>query len=178
MTLSSFAIINHRQGGDSQRLLRKIEGLFARHETEFQRARELARKAAEIIARIDPLIERHTFSVCPRCTEVCCANRHAYHTHEDVIYLRALGEEVPSYDLRIDNEDPCQFIGEQGCSISRILRPHRCNSYFCTPLLEQMENGDVREYRGIVESMKELTRTRMAMLQAFAETAAKLAPEE
>jgi hypothetical protein len=178
MTISSFPIIDHRRGENSRRLIRRIEGLFARHEAEFRRARELARETAVMIGRLDPVIERHTVSVCPQCMSVCCANRHSYHTHEDVIYLCALGEKVPPYDLRIADEAPCQFIGLQGCSISRALRPHRCNSYFCTPLLEHMENSDAREYRRFAESLKELTRTRMDMLQAFAEAAAALAAKE
>jgi hypothetical protein len=178
MTITSFDVIDHRPGGNSERLLQRIESLFAGHETEFRRARELAREAAEIIGRLDPLIEAHTSSVCPRCTEVCCVNRHSYHTHEDSTYLRALGEEVPAYDLTVGDSAPCQFLGKGGCTIARHLRPHRCNSYFCTPLLEHMENGNVREYRGLVQSMKELTHARMGMLRSFAETAAKFPPEE
>jgi hypothetical protein len=178
MTIPSFDVIEHRPGGNSERLLKRIEGLFTGHETEFRGVRELARETAEIIGRLDPLVEGHTSSVCPRCTEVCCVNRHSYHTHEDSIYLCALGEKVPAYDLTVGDSVPCQFLGKQGCAITRHLRPHRCNSYFCTPLLEHVENGDVKEYRRFVESMKKLTHTRMDMLRVFAETAVKLAPEE
>jgi hypothetical protein len=178
MTIPSFDVIDHRPGGNSRRFLQRIEDLFAGHETEFHGVRELAREAAGIIGRLDPLIEAHTSSVCPRCTEVCCVNRHSYHTHEDSIYLRALEEKIPVYDLTVGDSVPCQFLGKRGCAIARHLRPHRCNSYFCTPLLEHMENGNVREYRRFVESMKKLTHTRMDMLRAFTETAAKSAPEE
>jgi hypothetical protein len=177
-TFPSFDVIDHRPGGNSGRLLERIESLFTAHKTEFRRAGELGREAAEIIGRLDPFVEAHTSSVCPRCTEVCCVNRHSYHTHEDSIYLCALGEEVPPYDLTVGDSAPCQFLGRRGCTIARPLRPHRCNSYFCTPLLEHMENGDVKGYRSFVESMKMLTHTRMEMLRVFAETAAKLTPEE
>jgi hypothetical protein len=178
MTTPSFDVIDHRPGGNSGRLLERIESLFTVHKTEFRRAGELAREAAEIIGDLDPLIEAHTSLICPRCIEVCCVNRHSYHTHEDSIYLCALGEKVPPYDLAVGDQAPCQFLGKRGCAIARHLRPHRCNSYFCTPLLEHMENGGVREYRRFVESMKKLTHMRMDMLRAFTETAAKFAPEE
>jgi hypothetical protein len=178
MTIASLDVIDHRPGGNSRRILKRLEGLFAGHETEFRRVRELAREAAKIIGQLDPLIERHTSSVCPRCTEVCCVNRHSYHTHEDSVYLFAVGGKVPAYDLTVGDSVPCQFLGRRGCAIARHFRPHRCNSYFCTPLLEHMGNGDVKEYRRLVESMKKLTHTRMDMLCAFAETAAKFAPEE
>jgi hypothetical protein len=170
----SFDVIDYRRGGNSEPILKRIEELFACHPEKFRAAGELAREVAEIVGQLDPAIERHTSSVCPQCTEVCCANRHSYHTHEDIVYLCALGEKIPAYDLDVDDYAPCQFLGGRGCSISRPLRPHRCNSYFCTPLLAHMENGNVKEYRRVVQSMKRLTDTRMAMLHAFAETAAKL----
>jgi hypothetical protein len=176
--IPSFDVIDHRPGGNSRRFLKRLERLFARNEREFRRTRELARQTAEIIGQLDPLIERHTSSVCPMCTEVCCVNRHSYHTHEDGVYLFAVGKRVPAYDLTVGDTAPCQFLGERGCAIARYLRPHRCNSYFCAPLLERMENGDVKEYRRFVESMEKLTHTRMNMLRAFAETAVKLGAEE
>jgi hypothetical protein len=178
VTIPPFAVIDHSPGGNSTRLLKRLERLFARNETEFRRARELARETAEIIGRLDPLIECHTSSVCPRCTEVCCVNRHSYHTHEDSVYLFAVGEKVPAYDLTVGDSVPCQFLVKGGCAIARHLRPHRCNSYFCMPLLQHMENGDVKEYRRFVECMKKLTHTRMDMLRVFAEAAVKFSPEE
>jgi hypothetical protein len=172
--IPSFETISHRPGGNGGRIAKRVGELFALHSQEFLTTRKLARETAELVGRIDPLIERHTASVCPGCTGVCCANRHSYHTHEDVVYLCALGEEVPVYDLRIGDHEPCQFIGEGGCLISRVLRPHRCNSYFCTSLLDDMEKGEAKEYRRFVKLMKELTDTRMAMLRAFAVTAERL----
>ncbi len=171
--ITYFEEIRHGPGGNSERILRRIDDVFARHPEEFLRAGRLAREAAEIVRRLDPVMERHTSSVCPRCATVCCANRHSYHTHEDIVYLRALGEKVPAYDHGVGDDDPCRFIGDRGCSISRVLRPHRCNSYFCTPLLAHMEDGEAREYRGFVESMRKLTDTRIAVLLVFAEAATK-----
>jgi hypothetical protein len=165
----SFDVIDHRSGGNSGRILGRIEDLFARHQEDVGRTKTLAREVAEIVGQLDPVIERHTSSVCPRCTAVCCANRHSYHAHEDVVYLCALGEKIPAYDLHVGDDALCQFMGDRGCSIRRALRPHRCNSYFCTPLLAHMENGSVKEYRGFVETIKKLTEVRMAMLTAFAE---------
>ncbi len=173
-TTLSFGAIDYGPGGNSERITRSVRDRFACHPEQFLEARILAREVAVIVGRLDPIIERHTSLVCPQCTTVCCANRHSYHTHEDVVYLFALGEKVPAHDPGIGGSDPCQFMGDLGCSIGRVLRPHRCNSYFCTPLLEHMECGDAREYRKAVQLMRKLTDTRMAMLQSYAETSSRL----
>ncbi len=172
-----FEPIDHGEGGNSKRIIGLAEDLFSRHDGLFLRARELAAEVSGIVTELDGFIESHTASACPGCATVCCVNRHSYHTHEDVIYLLALHEKVPAYDLGVGGAEPCQFLGKRGCMIRRSLRPHRCNSYFCTPLLELMEKGSAREYRRFVASLKKLTDKRMAMLHAFA-LAAEIAAKD
>ncbi len=170
-----FEPIDHREGGNSRRIVGLIENVFSCNEPLLQGVRELAAGVSEIVEELDPFIERYTASACPQCREVCCVNRHSYHTHEDVVYLLALREKVPLYDLRIGGAEPCQFLGRSGCVIRRHLRPHRCNAYFCPPLLELMNEGDAREYRRFAGSLERLTFTRMSMLRAFSQAAEEAA---
>jgi hypothetical protein len=170
-----FEPLDHGEGGNSRRIIGLTEDLFCRQDALLLRVRELAAEVSGIVGELDCYIERHTASACPDCRNVCCINRHSYHTHEDLVYILALREKVPGYDLGVAGTDPCQFLGKRGCVIRRSLRPHRCNSYFCAPLLELMEKGNAREYRRFVASLKRLTDARMAMLYNFAHAAGETA---
>lgn len=125
----------------------------------------LAEKIKSLIDEIDPLIQENTSVVCPSCEKVCCINRHAYYELEDLIYIYALGLREPSYKKGIKDTDPCQFLTPKGCSIQRHSRPFRCNWYFCEALLKNMEEGNARSYRKIVNLMEEILKTRRDMIE-------------
>jgi hypothetical protein len=163
----SFKKIDHRQGGNSGEIISSITGSFDNRRDGLRNVKILAREVSELILSLDDFQQQGCNAVCPACTEVCCINRHAYHEHEDVIYLFALGEELPSYNLDVIDTGPCQFLGETGCTIKRHLRPHRCNAYFCTPLLEYMQERPAPAYRRFVNDLELLTRKREEMLEAF-----------
>jgi len=133
----------------------------------------LAREVACLIESVSPLIEDHTRTVCPSCPDVCCINKHSYHDRSDFIYLQALGANMPSYKPGIADSDPCQFIGDYGCTLERSLRPYRCTWYFCTPLLEHIQKKSVRKYRRLMDLLKLITQKRTEMLDEFTLTAKK-----
>lgn len=127
----------------------------------------LAEKIRALIDKIDPYIQENTATVCPSCEKVCCINKHAYYEFEDLIYIYALGQREPSYKKGIKDTDPCQFLTQKGCSIQRHSRPFRCNWYFCGALLKNMEEGNARSYRKIVNLMEEILKTRRDMIEEF-----------
>jgi len=145
----------------------RIASLFALHGRAMQRVRSLALEVAELTERSGSFIQAHTSIVCPSCGRVCCATRHSYHEVADIICLCALGETLPVYEKDREQGDPCQFMGPEGCTIKRSLRPYRCNWYFCAPLLEHMQGVPARQYRGFTDLMTELGRKREALLQEY-----------
>lgn len=148
---------------------RFTEHMFESHRSALAPVRKLASDVASCIERIDPFIQRHTASVCPHCQKVCCIHKHSYQEYEDIIYLRAIGEKIPSREHDIPDSDPCRFLNEQGCSIKRRVRPYRCTWYFCASLIEHMQSVSAAEYRRFVGSLAEITNKREAMLSLFAE---------
>ncbi len=172
----SYEKIFHRPGGNSGEIVSYIRDAFARPGDGFQRARTLAREVSDLILSLDHFQQQGCSAVCPGCKDVCCINRHAYHEHEDLVYLAALGEKMPSYRAGLADTEPCQFLGEYGCSIERNLRPHRCNAYFCTPFLEYINNVPPREHRRFVSNLEQLTRKREDMLEEFYKNARGRAP--
>ena len=153
--------------GENPGLRRLIEQVFSRHGDRLSPVRYHARNFASLIQEADPFIQESTGKVCPKCEHVCCINKHSYHTHFDVLYLRALGETVPSHMKGIADSKPCQFLSPGGCRLGRFLRPYRCTWYFCTPLLEHIRNTPARRYRAFISCLEQISLEREVLLAAF-----------
>ncbi len=119
--------------------------------------------------KLDPLIQSYTAKVCPYCGTVCCANKFGFPEFADVVVFLSLGLDIPDYNLDVDEEAICQFIGEKGCVLPRIQRPYRCTWYFCDPLLVQLEIGPAKDYRSFISDLQELSRARGELLRYFYE---------
>ena len=145
--------------------------VFTRHGSALVRARELASEVSSLIDALSPFILRHTGEVCPGCRNVCCIDRHSRYAYDDIVYLSALGTQMVPRKKGVAEGAPCQFLGETGCVISHSLRPYRCTWYFCTPLLERIGQGPVREYKKFIGLLQQITRKREDLLDAFAGTA-------
>lgn len=124
------------------------------------------------IDAIDAFIQINTSEACPDCEKVCCMNKHGYYDHEDLIYIYALGLKPTAYKDKFRDSDPCQFISSQGCTIARAVRPFRCNWYFCTKLLNHIENGPAKPYREFISRFDKTITARKEMLDEFFRIAA------
>ncbi|MDA8432638.1 MAG: hypothetical protein M0Z60_06720 [Nitrospiraceae bacterium] len=142
-------------------ILRQVEEVVGASGSGLRELRTLARETADAVEAISPGIERHTAAVCPGCQQVCCANRHCYHEYADIVYLCSLGERPPAYREGAVDTDPCQFLGEKGCLLRRSRRPHRCNWFFCTPLLEHVLESSARDYRVLIAALGEINGKRI-----------------
>lgn len=119
--------------------VQSIISFFSRDQEKAGPVRLIACRVQKAIGGIDRFIEESTSAVCPSCRNVCCRNRHGRHSHEDLIYLYALGLQPPRNDSARQDADPCYFLAEKGCSLPRTIRPSGCNWYFCDPLYDHME---------------------------------------
>jgi hypothetical protein len=117
-----------------------------------------AEKLKHLLIETSPLIEQYTREVCPACANVCCKQKHGVFRERDVIYLNALGSDVPLYDESISPDSPCQFLSPGGCALPRWLRPFKCTWYFCDPILQAMNEGPGRENRRFIEALREMVR--------------------
>ncbi len=118
---------------------------------------------------VSPFIQQITNAVCPSCEKVCCIDRHGRYDENDLIYIRALGLETPTYQERPDTE-PCQFLSEFGCTRERSVRPFRCNWYFCNALLEYLEQSPQKPYREFIASFQKVVELRNALLEEYKKT--------
>ena len=152
-----------------RRYQKDIDDVFRHHNDRLIKVRNLAVLIAEEIENLSVFIQKHTPVVCPDCSRVCCINRYSYPAYDDVLYLYARGENIPRYTAGLDDYAPCQFLGNMGCSIPRVLRPYRCNWYFCTPLLHHIvEHKSSRHYRFFINLLEQITGKRQRMMEEYA----------
>ncbi len=102
------------------------------------------------------LIEKYTSEACPACVDVCCKQKHGVYQERDILYLHALGAEVPQCDKARPLEGPCQFMGPRGCDKPRWLRPFKCTWYFCEPLLVALNEGPQKKARQLSVVLQEM----------------------
>jgi hypothetical protein len=126
--------------------------------------RKIAKELKNKFEEISPFIQKHTSQVCPICEKVCCVNKHGYYDKDDIIIISALGIEVPEYQHDRSDLDPCRFLKKEGCSLQRWKRPFRCTWYFCSPLLENMQEDNSRIYREFIESLRKLISIRRELI--------------
>lgn len=115
-----------------------------------------AEELKKLLIESSPLIEEFTAITCPGCTDVCCRQKHGLYRERDILYLRALGVDVPKRDLSRPLEGPCECMGPQGCSLPRWLRPFKCTWYFCDPLLAALDKAPPKRARKLAALMQEM----------------------
>jgi len=146
---------------------REIRCIFKDYPHEAENIRCLALEVKTGIEAIDPLIQEMTSEVCPYCKSSICTNLNGRFDWCDLIYLAALGLELPPFRDGLRDEEPCQFLAERGCILTRTMRPHRCNWWYCEPLLEVIEKWPPRKQRMFISSMEKITLTRKRMCDEF-----------
>jgi hypothetical protein len=153
----------------SKRYQKEIDDVFRHHNNLLVKVRNLAVLIAEEIENLGAFLQQYTAVVCPECISVCCINRHSYHALDDIVYIHAMGEKIPLYNSALDDSEPCQFLGKQGCTIARSLRPYRCNWYFCSPLLAHITaHNSNRHYRLFIKLLQGITEKRLKMTEEYA----------
>jgi len=148
--------------------IRDIEHIFADRHDLLSGVRNAAFEAKEIIETLSSHIESYTAAVCPGCTRVCCINKHSRYDRSDIIFMAALGNDIPDDRSGIEESAPCRFLGNKGCVMARSQRPYRCTWFFCTPLLDYaIEKSGPSGYRKFVGMLQQITEKRTRMMHDF-----------
>jgi hypothetical protein len=146
----------------------EIADVFRNHGDRLNKVGAIAAGIAEDIEILSVFIQQHTAVVCPECNSVCCKNRHSYQAFDDIVFIFALGEQIPLHAPDLDDSASCQFLGKAGCAIPRPLRPYRCNWYFCSPLLSRIaECSTIRHYRFFISLLQKITRGRQRLMEEY-----------
>lgn len=145
-----------------------IRSLFSDHGYALAEVSRSARQAEILIEAISPLIEAYTAAACPECTSVCCIDRHSRFDRSDIIFMTALGKDIPEENSGIAETDACRFLCSRGCTLERSQRPYRCTWFFCSALLDQiMQRTSATDYRKFMELLLNITTNRTTMMSDF-----------
>ena len=130
-------------------------------ETENKR---LAEDLKEAFKMVSPFIEKHASKVCPDCENLCCKDKHGRYDANDLVYLGALGIDIPSDNSGREESAGCRYMMDLGCSLDRWMRPYRCTFFFCNPLLNSMENDNSKLYRAFMMFFEHMVSSRKMLL--------------
>lgn len=96
----------------------------------------LASGIREGILQMDAVMSAYCESTCPVCKDPCCEGRKVFYNRTDLLYLIALGEEIPEGQTRQKPLEPCRYLDPNGCRLPRIYRPYICVWFLCDPQIE------------------------------------------
>ena len=162
-----FPKLDYKKPDEFWRKIKELEEFFKKNKDNLADLFQQGRLLKEAFNKLDGLIESYTSKTCPYCGTVCCANKFGFPEYADVVAFLALGLKIPQYDLAVDEEAICQFIGDKGCVLSRPNRPYRCTWYFCDPLLLQLEIGPAKKYRSFIADLQNLSKARGDLMRLF-----------
>jgi len=149
-------------------MIQKIQRIFEVQRDIFSGVRNTAFEVKDIIETMSLFIEPLTLVVCPDCISVCCINKHSRYDRSDIIFMTALGNDIPEDKTGTEDTAPCRFLGRNGCILERSSRPYRCTWFFCTPLLDYaIEKSGPSGYRNMMELFQRITEKRMSMIHDF-----------
>ncbi len=162
-----FPKLDYKQPNKFWKTIGFLQDFFSVHRHRLDLVFEKAQAMKQCYDDFDPFIQHYTSKVCPYCGTVCCANKFGFPEFADIVSFLSLDLSIPEYDLDVDEEAICQFIGEKGCILPRIQRPYRCTWYFCDPLMLQIDIGPAKQYRKFIQDVQDLSRTRGDLMRAF-----------
>jgi hypothetical protein len=120
------------------------------------RNRIIAEQLKKLLIDASPLIEEYTAVVCPSCKDVCCRQKHGLYKEKDILYLRALGNDVPQRNIARPLEGSCESMGPSGCVQPRWIRPFKCTWFFCEPLLAALNSSPPKKARQMSAALQEM----------------------
>lgn len=144
--------------------IQALSDLFRPDSPEHAASRQAAERVRELINAVDPFIQEQTAVICPRCTNVCCIDRHGSFDLHDLVYAFCLQLPVPRYERHRNETDPCQFLDAAGCRLPRHQRPFRCTWHFCEALIAHLQTLPAKKVRAFHAAFQELQRVRAKML--------------
>lgn len=157
-----------------KKLVDKVDSFFKNFPEVFEDSISLSRDIKNIILKLDPFIDLYARKTCPKCSNICCLNKNSRYEYDDLIYILALREKFPIPDRNLKEKEPCYLLTEKGCKIPRYLRPLRCNWYFCTDILKEMEASPARAFREFSDAFNRMLYLRQQMLHCFFQSLSNL----
>ncbi|MFH1091240.1 MAG: hypothetical protein V1742_06690 [Pseudomonadota bacterium] len=93
-----------------------LDFLFAAYRPQLGRVRESAWRIECGLNHLFPYFDRFCARICPDCTSPCCRESRVGYDFRDLLFMHALDLEPPLHQLRGREDEPCRYLGPQGCT--------------------------------------------------------------
>ena len=120
-----------------------------------------ARRIAEGIQSIDATMTRDCELTCPSCKDACCTGLKVFFNQADLLYLIALGKEIPPGQTRTRATEPCRYLAPDGCRLPRIFRPYVCVWFLCEAQMELFQTESSAFQRQFIKTMQDIRACRL-----------------
>jgi hypothetical protein len=107
-------------------------------------AQKLSKQIVVRYDRISPLLESLCRHTCPTCVDNCCRRATVWYDRRDLLTIYLATGSFPSGPVITRPHQPCNKLGEAGCTLQRSARPFVCSWYLCPPqkqILQLNETG-------------------------------------
>ncbi len=155
--------------------LREISLVVSRMDEE--RIRTHVNGIQDGIERLDEKMNRYCALTCPSCTDACCHGKQIFFNQADLIVITAAAHLPPQGQTRAAASDPCRYLGEYGCLLSRKRRPYVCVWYLCEAQMLEFEKETPRTQRDLLAVFQQI-RTHRLYLEAIYEELESNIPRE
>lgn len=130
--------------------------LVDRHRPALDRADRLAAGIHSLLSGLFPTLNLLCEATCPDCETPCCRRATVIFDHPDLIFLRLTNRKAPPLQPRPSPGRPCNYLGPQGCLLSRAGRPWICTWYICPPQKKLLDHNALRAVNQIMADIKNL----------------------
>ena len=126
----------------------------------------LADAVAQKIIALDPVMDALCAQTCPGCKDPCCGRATVRYDFRDLVFLHINGKGLPVSQLETGDGRACSCLGENGCSVERLLRPFMCTWYLCPGQAALLRNEVWRGY-DLPERLREIQKDRKELEKGF-----------
>lgn len=112
---------------------------------------------------LEPLMERYCESTCPACRDVCCQATEVYFNLADLLAMLAQGIDPPSGQTRRRTGEPCRYLTQAGCSLTRPVRPYVCVWFLCEAQMDLYREEPASTQRRFVATLEALRTNRLKL---------------
>ncbi len=121
----------------------------------------IAKEIRKRIELLDAAMTEYCRATCPQCEDQCCLGLGIFFNRVDLLYLIALGEDIPPGQTRTGMSDTCRYLAHDGCRLPRTYRPYVCVWFLCDPQMEIFQQQRASFQRHFIGTLQEIRRLRL-----------------
>lgn len=133
------------------------------HSLDLEPIRLLAGCIAGGIRSLDATMTEYCRLTCPTCEDPCCRGLKVFFNQTDLLYLVALGEQLPVGQTRAHESAPCRYLSERGCLLPRVARPYVCVWFLCEAQMELFQAEPAPFQRQFIMTMQDIRACRLSL---------------